>query len=547
MVSINYVRIKKSYLCLIISILVIGLVTIVVSYVIIRNNAYNQLINSQILKVDEQLTVLEIILKLIKPTLNISVEFMLKFSIYNSTINDYINFTGLNDSSITNYISDIKPFYNISNNDRFIFEQKLSTITNTNSTIIDMMYNGSFNTSPIRDWYCPVIYTSPLNSKTFWIPGLDACNFNTFKPILSKFNKTNIIVSSTRRQIITNLNLIDFAIQTDNGFSLLSFYPNNIFIPLKNSSNIDSIFLYNNNQFYKTCVSCKTDERFYRSTIYGNDKLSFYLIFNDNNLDLNTFYLILTLVLFIIILSISFIFQINIGINKYTDANDMLGYVNHEIRNPLNCIKGMIEISLIDIEQGSQDSLPIVKKHLEIAQNVVQLLNHIVNDVLDYQKLIEGKMIIINTTITVNNFQQILFNIISPKLSENPNIEYIFINKSNINEFISDESRLIQILINFLTNSIKFTTSGTITLTISKHNNFIKFSVTDTGRGILTTDLNKIFQPYKQIGNIDSLRHGGIGLGLYLCKTLIQLMSGNIDFESQYGIGTTFWISIPIL
>lgn len=82
-------------------------------------------------------------------------------------------------------------------------------------------------------------------------------------------------------------------------------------------------------------------------------------------------------------------------------------------------------------------------------------------------------------------------------------------------------------------------------LIIEKIPNCIKFSVKDTGRGISQEDISKIFQPYKQTGIIDSLRHGGIGLGLYLCKTLIQLMKGDIGFESELDIGSTFWITLP--
>lgn len=530
---------NKIYIGIIIS---IGIIITSLSFYFINANGREKLLNLQNKETDNQLDNLKIILKLIYPILNVGVIFMEKFTPFNSSLADFIKFSGINDSSIITYVSDLKPIYNISNNDRLLFEQQLSIITGKNSTIIDILPNGTLVPASKREWYCPVIYTSPLNNLTFWIPGLDSCNIPSLQPLLQELNNTNYIVSSTRTQLVTNLNLIDFAIKTPNGFLLITFNPNTLFKSLKNK-NIDTILYYNNKEFYKTCNNCKTDSTFFRKLKYENDEISFNLIFNDTYIDINIFYLIFVAVLFIVILSIIFLIRINIGVNKYTDANEMLGYVNHEIRNPLNCIKGMIEISLIDIHE--KNDISSVVYNLNIAKNVVHLLSHIVNDVLDYQKLIDGKLLIIQTDIIIEDFEKILFNIISPKLWEKPLLEYKFINNDNIRVINSDESRLIQILLNFLTNSIKFTEQGSVTVIIEKIQKSIKFSVKDTGRGISEDDISKIFQPYKQTGIIDSLRHGGIGLGLYLCKTLVQLMKGDIGFESKIGIGSTFWITIP--
>lgn len=549
MTTVFYKRIKPINTIIIIIILCIAIVIIITSYFIVYNNSKNILINSQIVQVDDQLNNLKIILKLVSPILGVGVEFMSKFSIYNSTITDYIKISGINDSSITEYITDMKPIYNISNIDRFRFEEKLSIVTAKNSTIVDIL-NDTIITAPQRDWYCPVIYTSPLNNNTFWIPGVDACNVQSFSTVIQKLYNASGIISSIRKQVVTNLNIIDFAINTPNGFVLVIFNPNTIFLPLKNN-NIDTVLYYNDIEFYKTCTECKLDKIFLRSVSYGSDVLSFYLIFNNNYIDINIFYLILVAILFITILSIIFIIQINISINKYTDANEMLGYVNHEIRNPLNCIKGMIEVSLMDIENLGKESLPMVVEHLNISRNIVQLLSHIVNDVLDYQKLIDGKMLIINSSINMIEFEDILFKIISPKLSEKPELKYSF-NNNGILFITADESRLIQILLNFLTNSIKFTDEGFVSITLEKYttttiNDSLKFSVKDSGRGISLEDAKRIFEPYKQTGIIDSLRHGGIGLGLYLCKSLIELMNGKINFESEYSVGSTFYIIIPII
>jgi signal transduction histidine kinase len=105
-----------------------------------------------------------------------------------------------------------------------------------------------------------------------------------------------------------------------------------------------------------------------------------------------------------------------------------------------------------------------------------------------------------------------------------------------------DEMRLKQILLNFLTNALKFTESGSITLKIEEFDQTMKFSVIDTGKGIPQNDKSKIFQPFNQINKEDASRHSGIGLGLYLCKMLSTCMNGKIGFESEFKKGSTFWV-----
>jgi signal transduction histidine kinase len=229
---------------------------------------------------------------------------------------------------------------------------------------------------------------------------------------------------------------------------------------------------------------------------------------------------------------------------RYDLANEMLGYVNHEIRNPLNCIKGLLEITIQDL--NILPGCEVITSNLISAKNACDLLNHIVSDILDFKRMADGKLEVNKTTLETTVFLKNLYSIIKGKLSEKPKIEYKVENLNNISSFYSDYNRLVQILLNFLTNSIKFTESGTIKLIIEPWEiNKIKFSVQDTGLGIPVSQYKRMFKPFGQTISVDTFRFSGIGgsgLGLYLCKMLTGFLGGEIGFSSEVNVGSTFWI-----
>ena len=100
-------------------------------------------------------------------------------------------------------------------------------------------------------------------------------------------------------------------------------------------------------------------------------------------------------------------------------------------------------------------------------------------------------------------------------------------------------------MLNYLTNALKFTESGSITLKIKLNKNNIVFSVIDTGRGIENTKKSIIFKPFSQANVTDATRHGGAGLGLHLCRLLAERLGGSVGFDSKYGEGSTFWLKLP--
>lgn len=498
----------------------------------------------------------ETILNVMSPLLLASNEFMKRFTIYNSTTEEYAKFSGINNSSLALYVSNLRVFYNVTDTDRMLFESTMSQQIGKNITFtdVDTSTNKTFVVSPQRPWYCPLFYTAPLNNVSFVNSGTDVCFVPAFASILGKlYSKPDgQIILQARKQQITTVTELDFAIKTTNGFAMIAMNLDFIFENYKQKSIVDSIIYLNDNKIFSTCLEKCTNEKKYRKeiTVRGTQELiRFEFIFNNYSLNYTTFYYILSATLAFTILCISGVVQFAIKTKKFEVANEMLGYVNHEIRNPMNCIQGMIDISLMDLNlnlnTANKEGLTKVTENLQVAKNACHLLNHVVNDILDFQKLSEGKLSIIKQDIDMSELERTIFNIVSPKLWEKPQVKYSFV-CTGVTTFYTDESRIIQILLNFITNSVKFTNQGFIKVKVEKKGTDIEFSVRDSGRGIEEKDFIKIFEPFEQSGVVDSLRHGGIGLGLHLCKMLAHLMEGNIGFESTFGEGSKFWVKLPI-
>lgn len=220
--------------------------------------------------------------------------------------------------------------------------------------------------------------------------------------------------------------------------------------------------------------------------------------------------------------------------------SQFLAMMSHEIRTPMNGIVGLTDLLLTMHMTSLQES------YLNQIQLSTYTLLNIINDILDFSKIEAGKLEIVKDTF---DFRQLINNslkLITHKANEK-GIEVFCHISPDMPQFIkSDPLRVNQILINFLSNALKFTEKGEILCNITlEKNNHIRLSVKDTGIGISKNIENKIFESFTQADLTTTRKYGGTGLGLSIAKQLAELLSGIITFESVPGKGSEFSFVFP--
>tara|TARA_Y100000590_G_scaffold323369_1_gene366592 strand:- start:302852 stop:304693 length:1842 start_codon:yes stop_codon:yes gene_type:complete len=219
--------------------------------------------------------------------------------------------------------------------------------------------------------------------------------------------------------------------------------------------------------------------------------------------------------------------------------SDFLANVSHEIRTPMNGLIGMME--LLDSGSLSKEQ----EEQVAVAKSCAENLLVIVNDVLDISKIESGKIDLENEYFDLHNCLKEAFSI-SEYAAKSKGIELILNISDDTPEVLKgDVTRFKQIILNFLTNAIKFTSKGKVELQSKKMNNRIEFSVIDTGIGISKEAQKEIFEEFSQADNSITRRFGGTGLGLSIAKKLAQLMDGEIAVESSEGEGSRFTFRYP--
>lgn len=212
---------------------------------------------------------------------------------------------------------------------------------------------------------------------------------------------------------------------------------------------------------------------------------------------------------------------------------NLLAKSSHEIRTPLNGILGATEILLSEnMDQSS-------KRWVRIIEDSSKSLLNIINDILDFSKIDSNKLELNKIDFNFNNLINESLNVFSGICSKKQ--IKIIVDSNLSNNYIGDANRIKQIILNFLSNAIKFSNKDIILNIKEISNNQIYISVKDFGRGISISDQTKLFEFFSQIGINE-----GSGLGLSICKSLASLMNGEIGVISDIDQGSEFWVKIPL-
>lgn len=224
--------------------------------------------------------------------------------------------------------------------------------------------------------------------------------------------------------------------------------------------------------------------------------------------------------------------------------SSFLANMSHEIRTPINAVLGMNEMILRECQSEN------IREYAANIHNAGKALLSIINDVLDLSKIESGKMEIVEADYDLRILLVDIGNMISMR-AEEKNLKFVIEADETIpRKLHGDEMRIKQCITNLLTNSVKYTSDGMITLKLEQNQNEdnninLLVSVKDTGIGIKEKDLNKLFDSFIRLDMKKNRNVEGTGLGLNITKRLVDMMGGNLTVESIYGKGSTFSFVIP--
>ncbi|MEL6354427.1 MAG: ATP-binding protein [Cyanobacteria bacterium J06627_28] len=235
---------------------------------------------------------------------------------------------------------------------------------------------------------------------------------------------------------------------------------------------------------------------------------------------------------------------------------DFISTVSHELRTPLTSVLGFAKIIQKKLEKvvlpavASEEKKTVravrqVKENLAIIISEGERLTSLINDVLDIAKIEAGK---IEWRMAEVNPQTIIEHAIAATsaLTLTNNVTITADIAPNLPTIIADQDRLIQVVINLISNAVKFTDEGTVTCEVKQTEDELRISVTDTGIGISEEDQPKVFEKFKQVGEIMTDKPQGTGLGLPICKQIVEHHGGRIWVESKLGRGSTFSVALPL-
>jgi signal transduction histidine kinase len=500
------------------------------------------------------------------------------------SLQEYISSTSILESDLFKLTNELKYIPIITNITEFTESARKNI--DQEFDIVNPVFGNTTMFVPVstnKTFYCPLSYMAPNQTEELYnFLGVDICNRPTWESLITKLNTNPNGTSVSSRNIVRlqeyvldigkniydkNNNRVAFAIHS---FFLSEFVTNTFKRVFPRYTNT-SIYLKLNNGDTDIFVSpgfdksTKIYERHTEFFTFRNLKFNATFRYSREYLSNNTtnddiIVLIVILLIFVLIdvgiLASFFIFKrkkekevIYKLERQYSYVSKMINYVNHEIRNPLNSIIGMIELTRMELS-SEENNENVLVSNLNTAYNSCILIKHIVNDVLDLRKLDRSLLDLYPERVIMKEFTKEFQKLISPKIQEHIHIHFSI--DCKVNNLFVDKNRLNQILLNLCSNSFKFTTEGSIDINISYVSNTqeqVLFEVVDTGCGITKDKMELLFQPFAKVNNDAVSRQAGYGLGLYLCKMLVTLMQGTIQFtpntNSTTGNGSIFAFILP--
>lgn len=225
--------------------------------------------------------------------------------------------------------------------------------------------------------------------------------------------------------------------------------------------------------------------------------------------------------------------------------SDFLAHMSHEIRTPLTAISGIAEIL-----KRNQDNLDEKQKEvIKTLHSSSFVLKELVNDILDFSKIESGELELEEGIFELEGIFAEVTSMMSLRADEK-GVSFVFDHtKIKNSEFYGDPIRLRQVLVNLISNAIKFTEKGSVKVKAAfeerENEEFLRIDVSDTGIGIAPENFDLIFERFKQADHTVSRKYGGTGLGLPISRNLAQLMGGDIFLSSEVGKGSSFTLLIP--
>ena len=224
--------------------------------------------------------------------------------------------------------------------------------------------------------------------------------------------------------------------------------------------------------------------------------------------------------------------------------SNFLAKMSHEIRTPMNAIMGMADLAMRETVS------PLAEEYLHTIRRAGENLLSIINDVLDFSKIEAGKLEIVPLEYNFSSLVNDVINIIKTRVLESRLRFVANIDSCIPNALLGDAIRIRQILLNILSNAVKYTEKGFISFsaikeTIENDTVNLKFEISDSGIGIKEEEIGMVFEEFSRFDNEKNKRIEGTGLGLAICRSLANAMNGSIQVRSVYGNGSTFTVMVP--